>query len=80
MEYLPTGNVFREFNATTNDQVKIYHPDSEELKYDFELKKDALDGVVKRFDTEGKEIHSASFADGKFQSGTLWIRPIYDYD
>ncbi|MEO1486916.1 MAG: hypothetical protein AAFU57_14310, partial [Bacteroidota bacterium] len=80
LEYLPTGNVFRKYDASTNDRVQIYHPDSDKLKYDFALRNDSLDGEVKRFDTEGNEIHSAGFEGGKFQSGTLWIRPIYDYD
>ncbi|MEO0902421.1 MAG: hypothetical protein AAFY00_10510, partial [Bacteroidota bacterium] len=80
LKHLKTGSVLREFNGNDDDQVTVYHQESEVIKYSFALNRGVLNGPVIRNDAKGKEIHRATFASGKLESGTVWILPIYDYD
>ncbi len=80
LKHLKTGNVLREFNGNDDGQVTVYHQGSEEIKYNFALHRGSLNGPVVRNDAKGKEIHRAVFSNGKLESGTVWVIPVYDYD
>ncbi|WP_422857905.1 toxin-antitoxin system YwqK family antitoxin [Flagellimonas sp. S174] len=77
---LKTGNVLRKYSKDGDDTVTIYHPGINKAKYSFSLSREALNGTVIRYNTEGDEIHRATFKAGKFESGTVWVLPTYDYD
>ncbi|MEM6864663.1 MAG: hypothetical protein AAF575_05760 [Bacteroidota bacterium] len=80
LKYLDTGNVLRKRNEDGNDEVTVYHPKTNTIKYNFYLNGEMLNGPVIRYRIDGTEIHRAFFNKGIYESGTVWVLPVYDYD
>lgn len=60
--------------------ITLYFPKSDLIKYTYTLSKTKqLHGQVKRFNQQGKLIHTGVFNEGKFVSGTIRFQNNADY-
>ncbi|MEM7485350.1 MAG: hypothetical protein AAF348_09090 [Bacteroidota bacterium] len=75
-----TGDFYTVHKEDGLQNVIVYYPSSKNKKYEFVLRNNSLDGTVDRYDTKGAKMHSATFSNGSFIKGEIWMAPIYDYN
>ncbi|MBS9462643.1 hypothetical protein KIM67_09485 [Flagellimonas sp. 389] len=75
-----TGDFYTIYKEDGLQNIIVYYPSSKNKKYEFVLRNNSLDGTVDRYNMKGAKMHSATFRNGNFIDGELWMVPIYNYN
>jgi len=78
LEEKKTGDIYTAYRDDREELITVYYPSEKIKKYSFSTTRSTLDGKVTRYDTNGNEMHTANFVNGKFVSGEIWVIPNYD--